>query len=52
VPTADNGDPRLYLTVEQFDTAGEKLDRVREILAPQQETALMYKKEVAFTYPV
>ncbi len=52
VPTADNGDPRLYLTVEQLDTAGEKLDRVREILAPQQETALMYKKEVAFTYPV
>ena len=52
IPTADNGDPRLYLTVLQFDGAGERLDKTREILAPQQETALPYKKEVAFQYPL
>jgi len=52
VPTADNGDPRLYLTVSQFDAAGEQLDRVREILAPQQETALAYKKAARFRYPL
>ncbi len=50
MPTADNGDPRLYAYLKAFDAAGEQIDQFKEILAPQQETALPYKQEVAFTY--
>ncbi len=52
VPTADNGDPRLFLEVTLIDDQGEQWDRVKEILAPQQETALAYKKEKVFRYRV
>lgn len=52
VPTADNGDPRLFLEVILIDDQGEQWDRIREILAPQQETALAYKKERVYRYRV
>ncbi|MZG30722.1 MAG: hypothetical protein F3741_07945 [Nitrospinae bacterium] len=50
VPTADNGDPRLYLYITFLDSAGEKVDQAKEIIAPQQETALPYQKKVNFRY--
>ena len=50
VPTADNGDPRLYLYIQFFNEAGEQVDNAKEIIAPQQETALPYKKKINFRY--
>lgn len=50
VPTADNGDPRLYLYVTYFDAAGEEIDNYKEILAPQQDTALPFQKTVEYRY--
>ena len=50
VPTADNGDPRLYLYITFFNAAGEQVDQTKEILAPQQETALAFNKAVNFRY--
>ncbi|MBT3922162.1 MAG: hypothetical protein HOF21_06255 [Nitrospina sp.] len=50
VPTADNGDPRLYLYIIFFNDAGEEVDRAKEVLAPQQETALPFNKKVNFQY--
>lgn len=50
VPTADNGDPRMYLYTTFFDEAGKAIDEYKEILAPQQETALPYKKPVQYRY--
>lgn len=50
VPTADNGDPRLYLYTTFFDADGQAVDELKEILAPQQETALPYRKPVNFRY--
>jgi hypothetical protein len=50
VPTADNGDPRLYLYIKFFNAAGEEVDNAKEILAPQQETALIFKKKMSFQY--
>ena len=52
MPTADNGDPRLYVYLKFLDKSGEEVDQYKEIIAPQQETALPYNKEVSFTYPV
>ena len=43
LPTAENGDPRLYLEVEFFD--GETLlSTEKTLFAPQLETALRYQK--------
>ena len=50
VPTADNGDPRLYLYMSFFNSEGEQVDQAKEILAPQQETALTFNKKVNFSY--
>ena len=50
VPTADNGDPRLYLYIIFYNSEGEEVDRTKEILAPQQETALPFNKKVDFRY--
>jgi hypothetical protein len=50
VPTADNGDPRLYLVVTQYGPDNAEPERTREILAPQQDTALAFGKETAFDY--
>jgi len=52
VPTADNGDPRLYLYAVLLNAAGEEVDNYKEILAPQQDTALPYQKKVSFDFPV
>ena len=46
VPTADNGDPRLFVQVTFMDEKGGELDGDREILSPQQDTALIYQKPV------
>ena len=50
VPTADNGDPRLYLYTTFFSATGEQVDMAKEILAPQQETALAFNNKVGFRY--
>lgn len=52
VPTADNGDPRLYLYLNFLNAQGESLDTYKEIMAPQQETALPFKKPVTYEFPV
>ncbi len=50
VPTADNGDPRLYLYITFYNQAGDEVDRAKEIIAPQQETALPYGKKVKYQH--
>ena len=50
VPTADNGDPRLYLYIQFFNDEEEEVDSAKEIIAPQQETALPYNKKINFRY--
>jgi hypothetical protein len=50
VPTADNGDPRLYLYITFFNAAGEQVDQTKEILAPQQDTGLSFKTKKSFSY--
>jgi len=50
VPTADSGDPRVYLTVSLYDESGEFLEKFKEILAPQQDTGLAYGKKAIFSY--
>jgi hypothetical protein len=50
VPTADNGDPRLYLYINFFNEAGEKVDKAKEIIAPQLETALPYNKKIQYRF--
>lgn len=50
IPTADNGDPRLYLYIKFFNDAGEEVDRAKEIIAPQQETALPFNRKINFQY--
>lgn len=50
LPTADNGDPRLYLYIKFFNHAGETVDNAKEIIAPQQETALPYKIKLHYRY--
>lgn len=50
IPTADNGDPRLYLYIKFINTAGKEVDSVKEIIAPQQETALPFNKKIFFQY--
>lgn len=52
VPTADNGDPRLYLELELFTGTGQAWERLKEILAPQQDTALAWKQERRFRYRI
>ncbi|PIQ97080.1 MAG: hypothetical protein COV67_06185 [Nitrospinae bacterium CG11_big_fil_rev_8_21_14_0_20_56_8] len=52
VPTADNGDPRLYLYVTLKDRTGEAVDAYKEILAPQQDTALPPGKQIRYDYPL
>lgn len=50
VPTADNGDPRLYLYITFFNEAGEQVDQNKWIIAPQQETALPFYKKMEYRY--
>lgn len=50
IPTADNGDPRLYLYIKFINSAGKEVDSVKEIIAPQQETALPFNKKIFFQY--
>ncbi len=50
VPTADNGDPRLYLYIKFFNEAGDEVDNAKEIIAPQQETELPYGKKMVYNY--
>ena len=50
VPSADNGDPRLYLYITFLNEDGEQVDQTKEILAPQQDTALPFNKKVSFSY--
>jgi len=50
LPTADNGDPRFYLYLTLFDVNNEEIDRAKEILAPQQETALIYGQPTPFLF--
>ena len=50
VPTADNGDPRLYLYLTLFNGKEEEVELIKEILAPQQETALPFNKKVDLEY--
>ncbi|NIQ00063.1 MAG: hypothetical protein GWM98_06280 [Nitrospinaceae bacterium] len=50
VPTADNGDPRLFLYVSFLDETGRIRDTFKEILAPQQDTALPYQQPVSYRY--
>ena len=52
VPTAENGDPRLYLYTLLYDAGGNEVDKNKEIFAPQQETALPFGKKVEFRYPL
>lgn len=52
VPTAENGDPRLYLYVLLYDASAQEVDRYKEIFAPQQETALPFGKKMEFRYPL
>ena len=49
VPTADNGDPRLYMYIKFFNGT-EEVDNAKEIIAPQQETALPYNKKINYRY--
>lgn len=50
LPTADNGDPRLYLYVLLSDASEEEMDQFKEIFSPQQETALPYGKTIQFDF--
>jgi hypothetical protein len=50
VPTADNGDPRLYLYIKFLNEAGEEIDSAKEIISPQQETALPFNKKVDYQF--
>lgn len=52
VPTAENGDPRLFLSVLFYDASGNEVDKYKEILAPQQETALPFGVKKEFQYPL
>lgn len=52
VPTAENGDPRLYLYTLLYDNEGKEVDKYKEIIAPQQDTALPFDKKVVFKYPL
>jgi hypothetical protein len=52
VPTADNGDPRLFLYVLLYDAEGKEMDKYKEILAPQQESALSFGVKKEFQYPL
>jgi len=50
VPTADNGDPRLYLYITFLNAAGDQVDQMKWIIAPQQDTALPFNKKMGFRY--
>lgn len=50
VPTADNGDPRMYLYTTFYDVEGNVIDELKEIIAPQQDTALPYQEPVNYRY--
>ena len=50
VPTADNGDPRLYLYITLLNATGEQVDKNKWIIAPQQDTALLFNKKMNFNY--
>ncbi|MBI4384498.1 MAG: hypothetical protein HY579_10745 [Nitrospinae bacterium] len=52
VPTADNGDPRLFLYAVLRDAAGVELEKYKEIIAPQLETALPYRKTAEYKFPL
>lgn len=51
LPTAENGDPRLFLYVKYFNSSDEKTDQYKEILAPQLDTALPPGEKIIFQYP-
>jgi len=50
MPTADNGDPRLYIYVSFFNSSGEEVGSEKEIISPQKETALPWKKAITYNY--
>jgi len=50
VPTADNGDPRIYLYITFLNAAGDQVDKNKWIIAPQQDTALPFNKKIDFRY--
>ena len=50
LPTADSGDPRLYLYLDALSTDGKTLEQFKEILAPQQETALQFMQRRGFNF--
>ena len=52
IPTADNGDPRLYVYVTFLNAGGKEIDTYKEIIAPQQETALSFQKPSVYDFPV
>lgn len=51
LPTAENGDPRLYLEVEFF-SRDALLGLEKTVLAPQLETPIHFKKEWKAEYPL
>lgn len=51
-PTADNGDPRLYVYISFLDAQGEEVTSEKEIIAPQKETALPWQKAIVYPYRV
>ncbi len=50
LPTADNGDPRLFVYSDFFDSKGETIDSFKEIVSPQLKTALPFKEQVRYHY--
>lgn len=52
VPTADNGDPRVYLSIVLKTKDGKEWDVLKETISPQLETALPYQKEQSYKYRI
>ena len=50
LPTADNGDPRLYAYISFFNKSSEEVSSEKEIISPQKETALPWQKAMTYNY--
>ncbi|MGV7221841.1 MAG: multiheme c-type cytochrome [Nitrospinales bacterium] len=50
LPTADNGDPRLYAYISLINSSGKEVGSEKEIISPQKETALPWKKAITYNY--
>ena len=50
LPTADNGDPRLYAYTSFMNSSGEEVGTEKEIISPQKETALPWNKPITYNY--